>query len=83
MRVTPFLVIYYLTVPWKVNFFSAKESPQNSELMEAKDLTGLLTSDENRVLMLDLAPYPSLQHSNFSLEHIDIVPLQTRLLILS
>jgi hypothetical protein len=51
--------------------------------MEAKDLTGLLTSVENRVLMLDLVPYPFFQHSNFSFEHKEMVPLQTRQLILS
>jgi hypothetical protein len=33
-----------------------------SQLIELDDLTGRLTTDENRALMLDLAPHPLLQH---------------------
>jgi hypothetical protein len=33
-----------------------------SQLLEVNDLTGRLTTDENRLLLPDLAPYPQLQH---------------------
>ncbi len=40
-----------------------------SQLLEVNDLTGRLTTDENRLLLTDLTLYPQLQHKLRLLVH--------------
>ncbi len=48
-------------------------------IMEVDDLTGHLTTEEKRALMIELVPHSLLQHKLYLVIHTDRAPQQTKL----
>jgi hypothetical protein len=53
---------YFPPVLWKVNILPRKRVYMVSQQIKVDDLTGRLTTNENRAVMMELTPHPLLQH---------------------